>query len=93
MCYWRQRKTRPERRLPSIPSATQLIPHGDRLVSVYGHLDDGLRPPTVKVGDAVHAGDVIRPIGMTRLTTGPHLHFSVLRDTTPLDPRRFLPER
>ena len=70
-----------------------LVSHAGGYVTMYAHLDDGLRGPTVRVGDAVRAGDVLGSIGLTGVTTGPHLHFEVLHDTTPVDPRALLPAR
>ncbi len=41
-----------------------LIAHAAPARVALGHLDDGLRLPTVKAGDPVRAGDVIGAIGM-----------------------------
>lgn len=54
-----------------------LLVHDGGLVSLYAHLDDTFAPPAVKAGDTVKAGQVIGFVGMTGVTTGPHLHFSV----------------
>jgi len=70
-----------------------LISHGDGFVTMYAHLDDGFRPPTVHVGDSVAAGQVIGTIGLTGITTGPHLHFEVLQGAVPVDPLTVLPPR
>ena len=70
-----------------------LIAHADGFVTMYAHLDDGFRPPTVHVGDTVAAGQVIGTIGLTGITTGPHLHFEVLQGAVPLDPLMLLPPR
>lgn len=51
------------------------IEHDPRTVSVYGHLSRIL----VAEGDHVETGDVIGIIGNTGISTGVHLHFSVLR--------------
>lgn len=41
-------------------------------------------------GDKVHRGDVIGFIGMTGLTTGPHLHYEVRLGAQYIDPMMFL---
>jgi murein DD-endopeptidase MepM/ murein hydrolase activator NlpD len=69
-----------------------LIQHADGLISLYGHLDDGVRRPTVRAGQQVRAGDPIGAIGLTGLTTGPHIHFALMRGREPIDPREVLPE-
>ena len=49
--------------------------------------------PAVKVGDRVQAGEVIGAVGNSSLSEtalGPHLHFAVLQDEEPIDPRDFL---
>lgn len=70
-----------------------LLVHADGHVSLYAHLDDALRPPAVKAGDRVRAGDVVGFVGLTGVTTGPHLHFALLRGEEPIDPRTVLPPR
>lgn len=65
----------------------------DGLTELYAHLDDVRWPPSVRVGDAVTPGERIGSIGMTGMTTGPHLHFAVDRGTTPVDPLDLLPPR
>src|SRR5262249_36827932 len=63
----------------------------DRLVStLYGHMEDETLLPPVQVGDAVKRGQVIGYIGMTGLTTGPHLHFEVRVAGAAQNPRDFL---
>ena len=49
--------------------------------------------PTVRPGDEVDAGDPLGAVGITGLTTGPHLHFVIRRGGEPIDPRGFLPQR
>jgi len=68
-----------------------IVAHEGGLVSLYAHLDDAVARPTVHVGDVVEAGERIGSVGLTGLTTGPHLHFSLRRGTEPLDPRSRLP--
>jgi hypothetical protein len=50
------------------------IKHDNGYTSLYAHLD-ALVP--VKVGDRVSAGQVVGKVGMTGITTGPHLHFGL----------------
>jgi murein DD-endopeptidase MepM/ murein hydrolase activator NlpD len=63
-----------------------LIAHVGGLVSLYAHLDDNTAPPRVKAGDEVQQGQIIGAIGMTGMTTGPHVHFVVWRDGELIDP-------
>ena len=62
-----------------------IIDHGDGLTSYYGHLDEIL----VEVGDQIDRGQTIATVGMTGLTTGPHIHFEVRRDGERMDPGLF----
>jgi murein DD-endopeptidase MepM/ murein hydrolase activator NlpD len=70
-----------------------LIAHPGGLVSIYAHLDDTFARPPVRIGDAVIAGQVIGFVGLTGITTGPHLHFSVVRAGEPIDPLSLLASR
>ncbi len=68
-----------------------IIAHGYNFSTLYGHLDDGPRPPIVRVGQMVAAGQVIAYVGMTGWTTGPHLHFMTIVNGRAVDPRPYLP--
>lgn len=70
-----------------------IIAHPGGLASVYAHLDDTFARPPVRVGDSVKAGQVIGFVGLTGITTGPHLHFSVLRGGEPIDPLSLIAAR
>jgi murein DD-endopeptidase MepM/ murein hydrolase activator NlpD len=62
------------------------IEHGNGLVTRYAHASR----LTVKTGAVVMPGDAIAAVGSTGRSTGPHLHFEVLRDGEAIDPRRYL---
>jgi murein DD-endopeptidase MepM/ murein hydrolase activator NlpD len=70
-----------------------VIAHSGGLVSVYAHLDDTFARPPVRIGDSVKANQVIGFVGLTGITTGPHLHFSVLRGGEPIDPLSLIASR
>jgi murein DD-endopeptidase MepM/ murein hydrolase activator NlpD len=63
------------------------IDHGGGVVTLYGHLSSY----DVEDGQKVAAGQVIARSGNTGTSTGPHLHFSVIVDGTPVDPLTWLP--
>jgi murein DD-endopeptidase MepM/ murein hydrolase activator NlpD len=62
------------------------IDHGDGLVTRYGHTSRIL----VRVGDLVLPGQPIAMVGSTGRSTGAHLHFEILRNGTPVQPRLYL---
>jgi murein DD-endopeptidase MepM/ murein hydrolase activator NlpD len=69
-----------------------VIGHGTTLSTLYAHLEDKKLLPLVKQGDKVSRGQVIGYIGMTGITSGPHLHFEVRIDDEPKNPRLYLPK-
>jgi len=62
------------------------IAHGNGLVTRYAHASRLL----VARGAAVRQGDTIAHVGSSGRSTGPHLHFEVLKDGDATDPRRYL---
>lgn len=64
-----------------------VIDHGGGWATLYAHLGD----IHVSVGDRVSAGEIIAEVGMTGLSTGPHLHVEVLENGERRDPAAFLP--
>ncbi len=78
--------------LASGDSATVVIvAHGDNFSTLYGHLDDRVRPPAVVAGQYVQVGQVIAFEGMTGFTTGPHLHFMTIVNGAAESPFLYLP--
>jgi len=63
---------------------TVLIDHGDGWVSIYGHMMKGT--VRVKPGDRVEAGQPIGMVGLSGLTSFPHMHFMVHYRSKPIDP-------
>jgi murein DD-endopeptidase MepM/ murein hydrolase activator NlpD len=62
------------------------IDHGNGLSTRYAHASELL----VHAGEVVVPGDRIAMVGSTGRSTGPHLHFEVLRAGDHVDPRRYL---
>ncbi len=62
------------------------INHGAGYITRYGHHDEVL----VDAGDVVKKGQVIGRMGTTGRSTGPHVHFEVLKDGRPVDPARYV---
>lgn len=62
------------------------INHGNGYSTRYGHNQEVL----VKVGDTVTRGQPIALMGSTGRSTGPHVHFEVLRNGQQIDPLSFI---
>ena len=62
-----------------------MIDHGNGYVTLYGHLSS----ISVSVGQTVSQGTTIGAVGSTGNSTGPHLHFEVLKNGTRIDPEQF----
>jgi len=62
------------------------ITHGNGYVTRYAHNAKLL----VQQGQTVRRGDPIALMGSTGRSTGPHLHFEVLRDGKPVNPLSFV---
>ncbi len=64
-----------------------IIGHSQRLQTWYWHLSKEI----VSVGEVVQAGQLIGYEGATGWATGCHLHFQVMFDGQPVNPREYLP--
>lgn len=63
---------------------TVIINHGDGWQTAYGHMMKG--SVLVREGDRVTAGQPIGMVGLSGLTTFPHMHFMVKHNGEALDP-------
>lgn len=61
------------------------IDHGFGYETFYAHLSE----TKVDVGQSVVRGDVIGLVGSTGKSTGPHLHYEVRQNGTPVNPQNF----
>jgi Peptidase family M23/Transglycosylase SLT domain len=66
------------------------IEHKPDVFSLYGHLQPAL---AVHVGESVVAGQLLGQVGLTGVTTGPHLHFEIDASGVPVDPLLVLPTK
>ena len=71
-----------------------VLKHDGGFATLYGHVSKFL----VKEGDVIRSGDPIAlsggepgTPGAGHLTTGPHLHFQLLKNGQPVDPLDYLP--
>lgn len=63
-----------------------VIDHGGPLATMYGHQSQIL----VREGQAVTRGQIIGRVGCTGTCTGPHLHYEVRINGTPVNPASYL---
>jgi len=59
-----------------------VIDHGGGVATLYAHMTKRL----VAAGDTVKQGDKIGTVGSTGYSTGPHLHFEIIKDGDYIDP-------
>jgi len=63
-----------------------IVQHANELQTRYGHLGS----IAVRVGDSVDSQDILGTVGITGRSTGPHLHFEVIRNGVAVDPLEHL---
>ena len=59
-----------------------VIYHGDGISTLYAHCSSTI----ARVGETVKQGQVIGLVGMTGAATGPHIHYEVRVNGSPVDP-------
>jgi len=59
-----------------------IIKHANGYKTKYAHLNDIF----VEIGQNVKSNEVIGTIGSTGYSTGPHLHYEISKNETPIDP-------
>ncbi len=62
------------------------IDHGNGIMTRYGHA----MQVVVRAGQTVHRGQVIAYMGSTGYSTGPHVHYEVRINGSPVNPIRYL---
>lgn len=62
------------------------VNHGSGYVTRYGHCQKIL----VNVGDTIQKGQVVAKMGSTGRSTGPHVHFEVLKNGRAVNPKRYI---
>jgi murein DD-endopeptidase MepM/ murein hydrolase activator NlpD len=63
-----------------------MLDHGHGISTRYGHLSGY----SVTPGQHLHRGDVIGYVGLSGRSTGPHLHYEVRINDTPVNPYKYL---
>lgn len=63
-----------------------IVSHGNGLATLYGHLSQLVAKPN----DKVKVGQVIAKSGNSGRSTGPHLHYEVHKNNSPVNPKLFM---
>lgn len=62
------------------------VNHGNGFTTRYAHNKEN----TVQIGEVVSKGQTLAKMGSTGRSTGPHVHFEVLRNGKAVDPRNYI---
>ena len=65
-----------------------ILYHGNDYFTYYGHNKKNLKSQW----DIVERGEVIGMVGSTGVSSGPHLHFEIWKEFSPINPLDFFPE-
>ena len=63
-----------------------VVDHGFGVTTLYAHLSS----IHVMVGQQLRRGDTIGNVGVSGRSTGPHVHYEVRLNGTPVNPMRYL---
>lgn len=63
-----------------------VVDHGYGLITRYAHNDTNL----VQEGQRIKRGDTVGTVGCTGRCTGPHLHYEILINDVPINPRKLI---
>jgi murein DD-endopeptidase MepM/ murein hydrolase activator NlpD len=63
-----------------------IVQHSTTLSTRFAHLSGF----AVTDGETVHRGDLLGYVGLSGRSTGPHLHYEVRINNTPVNPHRYL---
>jgi len=63
-----------------------VLDHGHGITTRYGHLASF----SIAAGQYIHRGDVLGYVGLSGRSTGPHLHYEVRINDTPVNPYKYL---
>lgn len=64
------------------------IDHGNGYISSYSHLQKAY----VRKNASVRKGEAIGTVGTSGNSTGPHIHYEILKNNQPIDPELFIEE-
>ena len=63
-----------------------IVKHENKLKTLYGHLSE----ITVREGDEIESGQVIGRLGSTGRSSGPHLHYEIIKDDEKVNPGDYI---